>query len=261
MDDSLMKRYALLVEYDGGRFFGFQRQKDQPSVQQFLEETIERFTQHPVIIHASGRTDTGVHALGQVVHFETSVPIDVYKLKGCINHYGRMNGVSIHDIVEASSDFHARFSAIGRSYIYVILNQHAHSPLFEKRALHVPFDLDKTSMEKAASFFIGHHNFDSFRSTHCQSPHAIRTMHDFSIQFSHPFVTIRVASPSFLHNQIRIMVGSLLLIGQGKKSPNWIQELLAHPDRTKSGPTAPPHGLYFESVTFKEPIFKKRQYV
>lgn len=255
-----MKRYALLIEYDGSRFFGFQRQRDHTSVQQFLEDTIALFTQHPVVIHASGRTDTGVHALGQVVHFDTDLALDPYKLKGCLNHHGRFVGVSVHEIKEVPHTFHARFSAIERIYHYILLNQRAPSPLLEGRALHVPFDLDSDAMKEASVFFKGHHNFDSFRSSHCQASHAFRTLHDCTITKRLPFITITVKSPSFLHNQIRIMVGSLLYVGQGKKAPSWIKDLLLHPKRTHSGPTAPPHGLYFAHVQFKENLFEHKPY-
>ena len=250
-----MKRYALLIEYDGSRFCGFQRQKDTPSVQQFLEETIAIFTQQPVIIHASGRTDTGVHAVGQVVHFDTKKSLNTHKLKGCLNHHGRFVGVSVHDIQEVSKDFHARFSALQRTYQYIILNQESHSPLLEGRVLHIPFHLDKEAMIEAASFFQGHHNFDSFRSAHCQASHAFRTLNECTITHTPPFLTITVKSPSFLHNQIRIMVGTLLYIGQGKKPPTWIKDLLQNPNRKHAGPTAPPHGLYFTHVQFEENIF------
>lgn len=255
-----MKRYALLVEYDGSRFFGFQRQRDHASVQQFLEETIALMTQHPVIIHASGRTDTGVHALGQVVHFDTNAALDPYKLKGCLNHHGRFVGVSVHEVKAVSQTFHARFSAIERAYHYLILNQQAPSPLFEGRALHVPFNLDVESMKEAAIFFKGHHNFDSFRSAHCQASHAFRTLNACTVTQHFPFITLTVKSPSFLHNQIRIMVGSLLFVGQGKKPPSWIKDLLLYPNRKKSGPTAPPHALYFAHVAFEDAIFQQKRY-
>ncbi|MEI2711459.1 MAG: tRNA pseudouridine(38-40) synthase TruA [Chitinophagaceae bacterium] len=250
-----MTRYALLIEYDGGRFFGFQRQRDMISVQQFLEDTIAIFTKHPVIIHAAGRTDTGVHALGQVAHFDTPCLLDPYKLKGFLNHYGRFVGVSVHKIAVVDDHFHARFSARERTYRYLVINQHAPSPLWEGRALHMPFSLDHERMREAASFFIGHHNFDSFRSKHCQSSHGFRTLNNIDIQDHAPFLTVTVKSLSFLHNQIRIMMGSLLLVGQGKKEPLWIKHLLDNPDRTQSGPTAPPHGLYFEKVTFESDVF------
>jgi tRNA pseudouridine38-40 synthase len=132
-----MPHYALLIEYDGSRFFGFQRQREAPSVQQFLESTITLFVKHPVIINPSGRTDTGVHALGQVAHFEAKDAVDTDKLRGCLNFFGREKGVSVIDIARVDDDFHARFSALERAYLYVILNHQSPSALMRGRCAYV----------------------------------------------------------------------------------------------------------------------------
>ncbi len=251
-----MPRYALLMEYDGSFFSGFQRQIHQISVQGFLEEKIGIFTKKSVTLHVSGRTDTGVHALGQVAHFDSDETLDPFKLKGCLNHFGRDKGVSILDIKEVSPDFHARFSSLERSYLYIILNRSSPSPLLKGRVAHVVSPLDIKKMQEAACKLLGHHNFESFRSAHCQAKNSFRTLNHCDVSSQRDLVIINVRSRSFLHNQVRILVGTLLHIGLLKKEPSWIDDLLQIPDRTKSGPTAPAEGLYFESVKYAQDIFK-----
>ncbi len=250
-----MPRYALLIEYDGSRFCGFQRQLNQPSVQQFLEDMIEIFVKHPVVIHVSGRTDTGVHAFGQVVHFDSPEPIDLRKLRAYLNHFGSRQGVCILDIHVVPNDFHARFSSLERSYLYLILNRSSPSPLMEGRATYVRTLLDVDRMQQAASKLLGYHNFESFRSRHCQSKQVFRTLDECSVVRQGHLVTVHLRSRSFLHNQVRISVGTLIQIGMKRKDPTWIDDLLAIQDRTKAGPTAPAHGLYFKGVKYKQDIF------
>lgn len=256
-------RYAAQIEYNGLSFFGFQRQRTHTSVQAFLEDHISSYTQSPIIIHAAGRTDTGVHALGQVVHFDTINSIDHLRLKGYLNHHGLPLGVSVVDIHAVTDQFHARFSAQNRSYLYLILNRQSPSPLWQQRSAWIKTPLNFESMQHAAQFFKGHHDFDSFRSTHCQAAHARRTLDACCVEQWGDFITIQVSSKSFLHNQIRIMVGSLIHVGQSKKNPSWILDLLTYPGRQNAGPTAPPHGLYFQHVDYPDHLvnFTKRRFM
>ncbi|MBX9977265.1 MAG: tRNA pseudouridine(38-40) synthase TruA [Alphaproteobacteria bacterium] len=250
-----MPRYALLIEYDGSRFFGFQRQREAPSVQQFLEDTITLFVKHPVIIHGAGRTDTGVHALGQVVHFDADHSIDTDKLRGCLNFYGKGKGVSVIDIVHVDDDFHARFSALERSYIYVILNHQSSSALMEGRCTYVYPVLDIEAMARASQKLLGTHDFNGFRSVHCQANNAIRTLNKCTVTQHGSYIVTTLRARSFLHNQVRIMMGTLIQIGLGRQPVTWIDDILNLKDRVKSGPTAPPHGLYFKAVTFDPDVF------
>lgn len=250
----MTRRYALKLEYNGRLFCGFQRQRDAVTVQGVLEDLLQRYTHRPITLHAAGRTDTGVHALGQVVHFDGPDDLDFMRLKGYLNHHALSLGLSIVEIRPVSDDFHARFSALQRFYRYVILNRQAPSTLWGERSAWVKTPLSLHAMQQAARFFIGSHNFDSFRSTQCQAQHAQRTLNLCDVTQSGDFITVHIASKSFLHNQVRIMVGSLISVGQGRHDPTWIQDLLNNPDRRHAGPTAPPYGLYFEKVDYPRDV-------
>lgn len=256
-----MNRYALLIQYNGSKFFGFQLQKTGKSVQGFLEETIAIFTRHPVRIHAAGRTDTGVHAVGQVVHFDTPHDLNTHALAGCINAYGREHGISITAIQKVDSDFHARFSAKAREYIYLIRNHTYPSTLMARKSYHVYTPLDLSLMEEGASKLIGTHDFESFRSTKCQAKHAIRSIDFIRFEKYGDYIKVHLRARSFLHNQVRITVGCLTSIGKGEHPPTWIDELLKLKDRTRSGITAPAHGLYFYHVDYGIDLFRAKGYV
>lgn len=245
-------RFAALIEYDGRAFYGFQRQREHASVQAFMEDHVASYTKSSIILHAAGRTDAGVHALGQVVHFDVPNDVDPMRLKGYLNHHGLPLGVSVIDIQTVSDNFHARFSAQQRSYVYIIFNRQSPSPLWQHRSAWVKTPLNVHTMQTAAAFFVGAHNFDSFRSAHCQATHGNRTLDLCRVESNGDFIRIYVASKSFLHNQVRIMVGSLMHVGQGKADPAWISDLLTHPSRQHAGPTAPPYGLYFKKVLYPQ---------
>ena len=255
---SLMYRYALLIQYDGSQFFGFQFQKNEKSVQGFLEETIGIFTRHPTRIHAAGRTDTGVHAIGQVVHFDTPHDLNTHALAGCINAYGREQGVSVIDIQKVDHDFHARFSAKAREYIYLIRNHTYPSTLMATKSYHVYAPLDLSLMEEGASKLIGTHDFESFRSTKCQAKNAIRSIDFIRFEKYGDYIKIHLRARSFLHNQVRITVGCLTSIGKGEHPPTWIDDLLEAKNRTVSGITAPAHGLYFYHVDYDMNLFQAK---
>lgn len=245
-----MPRYKVLIEYDGTKFHGFQRQKDLISVQGLMESSLLKIAQENVTVHGSGRTDTGVHAIGQVTHFDLVKNISPFKLREGLNYYMSENGCSVLDVSIASDDFHARFQAKSRIYIYKILNRRPPSPLYDQRVWHIKNPLNIDLMKEAAQYFIGRHDFSAFRCVHCQVVSPIKTMEKCDIVEHNDLIEIHISSRSFLHNQVRIMVGTLVEIGLGKKKPIWIKQLLEAGDRKQSGQTAPPYGLYFAKVTY-----------
>lgn len=243
-------RYKLVLEYDGTCFHGFQRQKDLGSVQSLIEYAVKQITQEDVTVFCAGRTDAGVHSLGQVIHFDSSKDLDLYKFQDGVNHFTGPKGCCVISVEKTDSTFHARFSATSRSYTYVILNRQAPSPHFENKAWHVKKPLDLGLMAEAARHFIGTYDFSAFRCVSCQAKSPIRTMDVCEIEQEDAFFKIHLKSRSFLHNQVRIMVGSLVTVGLSKESPEWIQGLLRSGDRTQAGITAPPYGLYFRTVGY-----------
>lgn len=246
-----MPRYKLTLEYNGTYFNGFQRQKNVETVQQTIEEALFQITREQPVLHAAGRTDTGVHAKGQVVHVDLLKELTADKLQFALNHFIYEKGISVLAVEIVDVFFHARFYAKKRYYQYHILNQRPPSPLLEKRAWHIIKPLDISSMKQACSYFIGTHDFSAFRFAQCQSQKPIKTMDTCSLSLQKDnMIHIDLASQSFLHNQVRIMIGTLVDIGMKKYPPEYIQELLEKKDRTKSGPTAPPYGLYFMKVDY-----------
>ncbi|RZI46006.1 tRNA pseudouridine(38-40) synthase TruA [Rickettsiales endosymbiont of Peranema trichophorum] len=253
-----MARYKLTIEHDGQPFVGWQKQQNGLSVQCVLEDAIEKFAHEKVVLHGAGRTDAGVHAIGQVAHFDLVKSYDVHTIKNALNHYVRHYKIAILSVVEVDQKFHARFSATERAYLYKILNRKTPSPLLENKAWYVPQPLDIGKMECAASYFIGRHDFASFRAAKCQANHAIRMVKAVDIQTTDAvwdsllqhILVIKVVAPSFLHNQVRIMVGTLVKVGLGDFEPSYVQNLLLMRDRTKAGITAPAHGLYLLSVKY-----------
>ena len=241
---SPLTRIALAVEYDGEGFCGWQRQPHCHSVQAELEKALSAIACQPVTVFCSGRTDTGVHAKAQVVHFDTGVarPLRAWSF-GVNSHLNRR--VSVHWASPMPDSFHARFSALHRSYRYTLLNR-ATRPGYQAGTLgweRVPLDTDK--MHAAAQQILGEHDFSSFRSSECQADHAIRLLKQLAVKRDRDRVVIDVTANGFLHNMVRILTGCLLAIGKGDKPVEWLAELLALRDRTRAGMTAPPHGLCF----------------
>ncbi len=245
-----MPRYKLTIEYDGGPFVGWQRQDNGLSVQQAIEEAVEAFCQERAVVHCAGRTDAGVHALGQVAHIEIAKEAPPDKVRDALNFHLRPHPIAILQAEVAAPDFHARFSATGRSYFYRILLRRAPAALERGHVWHLPFPLDAGAMHAAAQELVGHHDFTSFRSTACQAPSPMKTLDELSVSRAGEEIHVTAKARSFLHNQVRIMVGTLKLVGEGKWSARDVAKALAAADRTQGGPTAPPDGLYLTEVRY-----------
>ncbi|MDR1390936.1 MAG: tRNA pseudouridine(38-40) synthase TruA [Holosporales bacterium] len=252
-------KIKLTIEYDGGRFFGWQKQSGLVSIQETIEKAIEKVfnLSETIDLHGAGRTDTGVHAIGQVAHFSIlddglaeKWKADILKLPIAINFYLIGIGVVVLSAEIVSETFHARFSAKMRHYRYVMHNHRIKSVIYENRAWHISRNLDESQMNEAAQSFLGTYNLNAFRSAHCNSENPIRTISKIEVFREERFVIMKVAARSFLHNQVRIMVGTLAEIGIGKRPVKWIEHILETQDRTKAGVTAPPFGLYFMAVDY-----------
>lgn len=245
-----MPRYKLTVEYDGRPFCGWQRQADRLIVQQALEEAIERFAGEMPVTQAAGRTDAGVHALGQVVHFDLEREWDPRKIREALNFHLKPHPVAVLEAEAVGEEFEARFSATARSYEYRILNRRARPALDEGKVWHVPVALDTDAMHAAAQLILGKHDFSTFRAAECQANSPIRTLDMFTVAREGEIVAIRARARSFLHSQVRSMVGSLKLVGEGKWGPRDFRAALDAADRSRCGPLAPPEGLYLTSVDY-----------
>lgn len=246
----MTQRFKMVVEYDGVPFVGWQRQDNGASVQQAIEEAILKTTGEVVTIHAAGRTDAGVHALGQVAHADLDYQIEPLRLCEALNFYLRPAPVAIIDVEIVPDDFHARFSAIGRSYCYRIVNRRAPLTVDLNRAWHVKVPLDAVAMHQAAQLLLGHHDFTTFRATHCQAKSPMKTLDRLDVHRIGEDIEVIAEARSFLHHQVRNMVGSLSMIGIGKWSTDRLVAALEARDRAKGGPTAPAHGLYLTAARY-----------
>jgi len=247
-----MTRFALTLEFDGTPFMGLQRQAHGPSVQQAVEEAVERVTGEQAIMHAAGRTDSGVHALGMRVHIDIAKDIAPFRLMEALNHHLRPDPVAVLDCVEKPDDWHARFSCTGRSYLYRIANRRAPLTLDANRAWLVPQPLDAEAMHRAAQALVGRHDFTTFRSVHCQAQSPVKTLDLLSVERVGEEVQIRAAARSFLHHQVRSMVGCLALVGLGRWREEQVAEALAARDRSALGLNAPSAGLYFVRALYPD---------
>jgi tRNA pseudouridine38-40 synthase len=249
-----MPRYKLTIEYRGDCFKGWQRQHNLSSVQGSIEKAIFNMFHQEVLVMGAGRTDAGVHALGQVAHIDLNNEIPPFRLCEGLNHYLRDSGAVVLDAELVPEDFHARFSAKARTYEYRIVNRRAPLAVEENFAWHVKHPLDIKKMQDAAKFLIGNHDFTSFRCSDCQALSPIRTLERFDINHlktpTGTLIYAEVTSRSFLHNQVRIMIGTLKLVGEGKLCVSDIPLLIEARDRRLTGPTAPPSGLYLKSVLY-----------
>jgi tRNA pseudouridine38-40 synthase len=248
-------RYALLIEYDGNGFVGWQRQARDLSVQSVLEAAASRLDGGPVSSVVAGRTDAGVHAAGQVVHMDLARDITGDKLVAALNFHLKPHRVAVLQARVVPGNWSARFSAIGRRYRYVILNRPARAALDEGRVWHVKPALDIAAMQEGAAFLLGRHDFTSFRASSCQAKSPIRTLDRLDVRPCGQRIVITAAARSFLHHQVRNMVGSLKLVGEGRWLPHRMGEALRALDRAAAGPTAPPDGLTLEWVTYEDAIF------
>ena len=245
-----MSRYKLTIEYDGHGYVGWQRQDNGPSIQQALEEAVTAYSQEEVVVHGAGRTDAGVHALGQVVHVNIRRDDDPAVVANAVNAYLRPQPISVLSAERVGEDFHARFSATRRTYVYRIINRKAPLAVEANRAWRVPQDLDLKEMTKAAQVLVGYHDFSSFRASVCQAKSPLRTLEVLSVSRLENCLTIKACAPSFLHHQVRNIVGTLKLVGQGRWSADDVKKVLAARDRGMAGPTAPACGLYLISVGY-----------
>lgn len=245
-----MARYRLTLEYDGSPFCGWQRQKGELSVQQVLEEAIERFSGERVVTQAAGRTDAGVHALGQVVHFDLGRAWDPFRIREALNYHTKPHPVAVLDSAAVGDDFEARFSAVARHYEYRILNRRARPALDARRVWHVPVPLDADAMHAAAQLVLGRHDFTTFRAAECQAKSPEKTLDVLDVSRQLDVIVVIASARSFLHHQVRSMVGSLKLVGEGKWRPRDFRAALDARDRSRCGPLAPPDGLYLTKVDY-----------
>ncbi len=240
-----MTRFALTLEFDGTPFMGLQRQAHGASVQQAIEEAVHRITGEAVTLHAAGRTDAGVHALGMRAHLDIAKPIEPFRLMEALNALLRPAPIAVLNCVVVADDWHARFSCLGREYLYRIANRRAPLTLEANRAWLVPQELDADAMHEAAQVLVGHHDFTTFRSVHCQSASPVKTLDRLYVRREGEHVLIETEARSFLHHQVRSMVGSLAMVGMGRWTRADLAAALEAKDRAALGFNAPPHGLYF----------------
>lgn len=247
-----MTRFAFTVEFDGRPFMGWQRQAHGPSVQQAIEDAIFAVTGERAIIHAAGRTDAGVHGLAMRAHAEIGKDITPFRLMEAINARLRPDPVAILTCDVMPDDWHARFSCVGRSYIYRIANRRA--PLTFERGLmwRVIQPLDAGAMHDAAQILVGLHDFTTFRSAHCQAHSPVKTLDRLAVERDGDRIAIHAAARSFLHHQVRSMVGCLAMVGMGRWSADDLRAALEAKDRAALGLNAPPDGLYFVRATYPD---------
>ncbi len=243
----MINRFKLTIEYDGTNYCGFQKQKNLPvkSVEETLENAIFSLTQERVKIVASGRTDTGVHALGQVVHFDLNKNFDPYKIISGLNFYLKDEEICIINAIKVDENFHARLSTKMRHYRYVIINRQSNLTLDRNRAYLVVPTLNIEAMQQAANFLIGRHDFTSFRDAECQAQSPIRSIKSILISQKDGKIFVDVSAKSFLHHMVRNIVGTLIWVGNKRINPQDVEKILKAKDRSKSGPNAPSCGLYF----------------
>ncbi|MCB5160418.1 tRNA pseudouridine(38-40) synthase TruA [Marinomonas algarum] len=252
MNKPQSNKIALVIEYDGSNYKGWQAQKyDVPSVQENLEKALSVVADHPVSVVCAGRTDSGVHACAQVVHFETHVKRHERAWTLGVNTY-LPKDISVVAARHVDDDFHARFSALSRRYRYVIYSSPLRPALLSSGVTWTYKPLDVCSMQEAAKVFVGRHDFSSFRAIGCQAHTPVRTVMNFNVQQLGQYIVLDVRANAFLHHMIRNFAGVLMSIGAGEKPVSWASDVLAAKDRTKGGITAPPTGLYFVDAQYPE---------
>ncbi len=245
-----MPRYKLIIEYDGGPFVGWQMQANGASIQAALETALTRFTGEAPLVHGAGRTDAGVHAMGQVAHLDLEREWDADVLCRALNAHLRPAPISVLSASLAAPDFHARFSATARHYLYRILNRRSQPALERGHVWWLPVRVDAEMMHEAAQYLIGKHDFTTFRAAQCQSQSPVKTLDRLDVARYDDAIEIRASARSFLHHQVRSIVGTLKLVGEGKWRPADVGKALAARDRAACGPVAPPEGLYLVGVDY-----------
>jgi tRNA pseudouridine38-40 synthase len=243
-------RFALTLEFDGTPFAGLQRQATAPTVQAAVEDAVFAVTGERVTLHAAGRTDTGVHALAMRAHVDVERAIAPFRLMEAINAHLRPNPVAVIACEAVPDDWHARFSCIGRAYEYRIANRRAPLTLAKDRAWQIGPTLDAEAMHRAAQALVGKHDFTTFRSVQCQAASPVKTLDRLDVRREGERVIVEAAARSFLHHQVRSMVGTLALVGLGQWREEQVGEALAARDRQQLGLNAPPHGLYFVRAVY-----------
>jgi len=247
-----MTRFALTLEFDGGPFMGLQRQAHGPSVQQAVEEAVLAVTGEEVTMHSAGRTDSGVHALAMVSHVDVAKEITAFRLMEALNARLRPAPVAVIGCKAKPGDWHARFSCIGRRYIYRIRNRRAPLTLERGRAWQIARPLDEGAMHRAAQALVGLHDFTTFRSAHCQAESPVKTLDRLDVRREGELIEVEAAARSFLHHQVRSMVGTLALVGLGQWREEQVADALAAKDRAALGLNAPAEGLYFVEAIYPE---------
>ncbi len=245
-----MYRYKITIEYLGTGYVGWQHQPGLPSIQRAIEDAIFKFCQEQTEVYGSGRTDAGVHALGQVAHFDLKTPQDNHRIQRALNYYLTNDTIRILKVEEAPEDFHARFSALRRRYVYRLISRSASLALERNRAWYAHVPLDLKAMQEGARHLIGRHDFSTFRASACQSKSPLKTLDKLEITQEGELFNFAIEAPSFLHHQVRNFVGTLKLVGEGKWQPDDVKIALEKKDRTAGGPTADACGLYFHSVDY-----------
>jgi len=247
-----LTRFALTLEFDGTPFLGLQRQSQGPSVQQSIEDALSRITGETVTLHSAGRTDAGVHALAMRSHVEIDKAFDTFRLMAALNAQLRPDPIAVTACEVVPDDWHARFSCTGRRYLYRIANRRAPLTLMRDKAWHIPQPLDADAMHRAAQALVGRHDFTTFRSVHCQAADPVKSLDRLDVERVADEIHIHAASRSFLHHQVRSMVGCLKLVGAGPWPETRIAAALEARDRNALGLNAPPHGLYFVEATYPD---------
>jgi tRNA pseudouridine38-40 synthase len=245
-----MTRWRLTIEFDGGPFMGWQRQDHGPSVQEALEQALFRMTGELESVHGAGRTDAGVHALAMTAHVDVVKTLTEHRLREGLNALVRPAPVSVTAVEAVADDWHARFSCVGRRYLYRILNRRAPPALDKGKVWHVPVLLDVAAMAEGAAHLVGHHDFTTFRSVNCQSQSPVKTLDSLTVEGVGEEIHIRAAARSFLHHQVRSMVGTLVQVGNGRWKPDDVKAALEAKDRQALGLNAPPEGLYFVEAIY-----------
>lgn len=246
-----MRRIKLTLEYRGTSFHGFQRQDDVPSVQQHIEEALFEVTGQKITLQVAGRTDAGVHATGQVCHFDVEGNHKLIVFKDGINRFVP-DDIRVTEVEEVTQEFQARFNCYARHYEYLLYNRRVASPFWMDRAAHIRTPLDVEKMQEAAKYLVGEHDFSAFRSPECTAKTAIKKMHQVDIHKEDDMLTFTICGNAFLHNMVRIMCGTLVSVGKGKLQPEDVKHILESKDRNKCPLTLPSCGLYFTGADYPE---------
>ncbi len=245
-----MSRFRLTLEYDGRDFVGWQRQDNGLAVQQVIEEAITAFSGETVTLHGAGRTDSGVHAIGQVAHFDLTRHAEPETVRDALNFHVKPHAVAVLAAAVADDGFESRFDATGRVYRYRIVNRRAPLTIDHGRAWGVSMPLDAAAMHRAAQNLVGKHDFTTFRAVHCQASSPVKTLDSLNVERSGEDIFINARARSFLHHQVRNMAGTLKLVGEGKWTADDVATALTARDRARGGPTAPAEGLYLVEVLY-----------